>query len=138
VGQFGLRLISFKLEGSSAAAFTKDGHDRPRHERGSALRGPSHQHDIIDECRPSHFRSIQKSIVYCAIIFNVANPPFSRTSEVRFQRGFLYGVNVGYYNSNTRIGSHAPTSTHTHNTRLPLAHDMRGDFGRRRWFGNFA
>jgi hypothetical protein len=54
------------------------------------------------------FVAIQTSIVFCAIIFDVANPPFSRVSEGRFQRGFLYGLaNVGYYNSNASIGRHA-------------------------------
>jgi hypothetical protein len=48
----------------------------------------------------------RQSIIFCAIIFDVANPPFSRVSEGRFQMVFLYGqAIVGYYNSNTNSGA---------------------------------
>jgi ATP-dependent DNA ligase len=47
VGQFGLRLISFKLEGGSAAAFTKNGHhhsNRVRRDCGLRVWAFDHLH----------------------------------------------------------------------------------------------
>jgi hypothetical protein len=82
--------IQLHKHGGSAAAFTKDGHDRP---------GPG-----IGLCAVLRISMSNSS---------VANPPFSRSFEGRFQRGFLYGpANVGYYNSNARARVHLQKSPH--------------------------
>jgi hypothetical protein len=92
--------IQLHKHGGSAAAFTKDCHDRPGPGIGLCAVLRIGMIDKSDTAARPTFVVTKKSIVFCAIIFDVANPPFSRVSKGRFQKGFLYGLaNASYYNS---------------------------------------